>query len=112
MNYEINYIPSFWKDLKKLSKRYRNIKNDYSILLNTLSINNPKEIGISLGNNCYKIRLKNSDNKKGKSGGYRVIYFYINKDNSVTLLSIYSKSDSENIEDVEIEKRLLEKCQN
>jgi len=37
-------------------------KNDYKKLLEVLSnSDNPKEIGISIGKNCYKIRLKNSD---------------------------------------------------
>ena len=92
MNYKIESIPSFKTELKKLSKKYRNLKNDYKFLLETLSTsNNPKEIGISLGKNCYKIRLKNSDNSKGKSAGYRVIYFVIENDELITLLSIYSK---------------------
>jgi len=58
----------------------------------------------------YKIRLKNSDNQKGKSGGYRVIYFVIDNDKLITLLSIYSKSDLENINENEIDKKILEQC--
>ena len=81
MSYKIESIPSFKIELKKLSKKYHNLKNDYKLLLETLSSsNNPKEIWISLGRNCYKIRLKNSDNSKGKSTGYRVIYFVIEND--------------------------------
>ncbi|SFP47754.1 type II toxin-antitoxin system RelE family toxin [Hydrogenimonas thermophila] len=108
MNYKINYVPSFGKDLKKLSRKYRSIKKDYENLLKILSINEPHQIGTPIGKNCYKLRLKNSDNQKGKSGGYRVIYFYIENDD-VTLLAIYSKSEIENIDENEIEKRLLEK---
>ena len=109
MSYEIKYINSFRKDLKKLAKRYKNIKKDYEKLLFLLSNNNPKEIGISIGHHCYKLRLKNSDIQKGKSGGYRVIYFYI-EDDTITLISIYSKSDLANIEENEIIERLKEKC--
>ena len=109
MSYEIKYINSFRKDLKKLAKRYKNIKKDYEKLLFLLSNNNPKEIGTSIGHHCYKLRLKNSDIQKGKSGGYRVIYFYI-EDNIITLISIYSKSDLANIDENEIIERLKEKC--
>jgi len=109
MNYNISYIPSFQKDLKKLSKKYRSIKKDYERLLSILSESNPKELGISIGKNCYKYRLKNSDNQKGKSGGYRVIYFYISGD-TITLISIYSKSEIENIEDNDVIDRLKEIC--
>lgn len=52
----------------------------------------------------FKVRLKNSNIQKGKSGGYRVIY-YVRTANSIILATIYSKSDrvdvdAEVIEDV------------
>ena len=109
MNYKIDLIPSFRKDVKKLSKKYKNIKKDLSTLKNIFNQNSPKEIGISIGHHCYKLRLKNSDIQKGKSGGYRVIYFYI-EDDTITLISIYSKSDLANIDENEIIERLKEKC--
>ncbi len=107
MNYKINLVPSFKKDVKKLSKKYKHIKQDLLILKELFISTKPDKVGISLGKNCYKIRIKNSDNKKGKNSGYRVIYFYLDKD-VVTLLSIYSKSEIQNISDLEISKRLEE----
>ncbi len=68
MSYKITTVNTFKKELKALSKRYKNIKQDYQNLLELLSTANPKEIATHLGNNCYKIRIKNSDNNKGKSG--------------------------------------------
>jgi mRNA-degrading endonuclease RelE of RelBE toxin-antitoxin system len=108
MNYRIELFDGFKRDVKKLIKKYRNLKNDLKILQKELLSNNPKEIGIALGNSCYKIRVKNSDNRKGKSGGYRVIYYLIDSDELITLLSIYSKSDLENISENEIDKRVIE----
>jgi mRNA-degrading endonuclease RelE of RelBE toxin-antitoxin system len=107
MKYEIKVVPSFVKELKKLSKKYKSIKKDYANLLEILS-QNPKENSISIGKNCYKIRLKNSDNKKGKSGGYRVIYIVIDEEGYITLLSIYSKSDVENISENLIDSKIIE----
>ena len=107
MNYKIYQVPSFLKELKKLAKRYKSIKKDYLRLLEILS-NNPFEQSLNIGNNCFKIRLKNSDNNKGKSGGYRVIYFVLNEKNEVTLLSIYSKSDIENLSENIIEEKIYE----
>lgn len=43
-----------------------------------------------------KVRVKNSDAKKGKSGGYRLIYWVVSPD-LIVMLDIYSKSDQENI---------------
>ena len=109
MNYKLEVVDSFKKDVKKLSKRYKSIKSDLQYLTNQFTKNNPQEIGIPLGDNCYKIRLKNSDNTKGKSGGYRVVYFIIDTDKTITLLSIYSKSDIQNISENNLDKRILEK---
>lgn len=55
----------------------------------------------------YKVRVKNSDNQKGASGGYRVIY-YVKTSDLVILCNIYSKSDCESIDDSLIEKSIQE----
>jgi mRNA-degrading endonuclease RelE of RelBE toxin-antitoxin system len=68
---------------------------------------NPK-LGTSLWHNVYKVRLKNSDINRGKSNGYRVITYLIDEDNEVRLITIYSKSERENILDFEI-KEIIEK---
>ena len=52
---------------------------------------------IDLGDNFYKIRLKNSSNLSGKSGGFRVVYFLKTNENEIYLLDIYSKNDVSNI---------------
>lgn len=54
-------------------------------------------IGIDLGSNLYKIRVKNSD-IGGKSGGYRVIYYTRLTNNRIYLLTIFSKTQKENID--------------
>jgi len=105
MNYKVIPTPEFIKNLKVLKKKYKNIKDDVLKLANKLE-NNPT-IGTELGNNTYKIRIKNSDNNKGKSAGYRVITYCINKQNEVFLVTIYSKSDKENILDLELKELIL-----
>lgn len=100
MSCSILTIPEFDKKIKKLSKRYRLIKEDLVSLIELLK-KNPKE-GIHLFGNCYKIRLANSSVPTGTSKGFRVITYYIDDENSLYLLSIYSKSDQENIKDEDI----------
>lgn len=51
----------------------------------------------------YKVRVNNSDARRGKSGGYRVIY-YIQTPEAILLTNIYSKSDRSNISNEEIEQ--------
>ena len=100
MHCNILTIPEFDKSVKKLSKRYKNIKNDLVELVIQLQEN--PNLGMALFNNCYKIRLANSSVPTGKSKGFRVITYYLDEENNLYLLSIYSKSDKETIDDSEI----------
>ncbi|WP_322745523.1 hypothetical protein [Plectonema radiosum] len=44
----------------------------------------------------YKVRIRNSNIQKGKSAGYRLMY-QVESLTSILLLTIYSKSDREDI---------------
>jgi len=99
-------LPSFKKDLKQLSKRFRNVKSDVTDLMKTLK-NNP-ESGVFIKQDIYKIRLKNSDTKSGKSGGYRVLYYYVNNKNEIIFFTIFSKTDIENISNDDLDNLIKE----
>ena len=51
----------------------------------------------------YKVRVRNSTTNRGKSGGYRIIYYTVTLE-AILLTTIYAKSDRENISNQEIEK--------
>lgn len=104
MSFEIRLSENFKKEAKRLSKKYPSIKNEIGFLAKELS-ENPK-IGISLGNDVYKIRLSIKSKGKGKSGGARVITFVKTDIETVMLLSIYSKGERATLTDSEI-KNLL-----
>ena len=89
MSYEVLVVDEFKKDIKKLLKKYKNIKSDILDLIQKLE--KDYKIGIDLGTNLYKIRVKNSD-IGSKSGGYRVIYYVKLPNNKIYLLTIYSKT--------------------
>ena len=101
MNCEVRTIAVFDKNIKRLHKKFPKIKNDLVTLINKLKLN-PK-LGIELGNNIFKIRIPNSSIPIGKSGGFRVITYYF-KDNIIYLITIYSKTEIENILTEEIKK--------
>jgi len=63
-------------------------------------------MGTPLGHECYKIRLAIASKGKGKSGGARVITYLQVLKNSIFLLSIYDKSEKENITDKELQEIL------
>jgi mRNA-degrading endonuclease RelE of RelBE toxin-antitoxin system len=93
----------FKKNIKKLEKKYRSIEEDLEPLIQQLESGETPGDRIS-GNKypVYKVRVKNSDNKKGQSSGYRVIYYTITPE-SILLTTIYSKSERGNISNREIE---------
>ena len=105
MNYEIVAIPNFRKELKKLSKKYPSLKEDFSDLIQSLQ-ETPIQ-GVSLGKNCFIIRMSIKSKGKGKSGGARVISLVKINKNTVFLLSVFDKAEKENISNREL-KALIE----
>jgi hypothetical protein len=95
MNYNVIPTPDFKKFFKKLYKKYPSLKNDLAELIEKLE--EDYSIGIALGGNLYKIRLAIESKNKGKSGGARVIYFFLVQNNEIYLIHIFDKSQFENI---------------
>ena len=102
MNYKVFLTDNFKREAKKLAKKYPSLKSELAALGEQLS-ENPEQ-GIPLGNNVYKIRLSISSKGKGKSGGARLITHILFKNKTVFLLSIYDKSEIENLSDNEIKE--------
>jgi len=100
MSFKIKPVEEFKKDFKKLIKKYRKLDNDVKKVILQLR-ENPKA-GTALGYNCYKIRMANSSTLTGKSGGFRVIYYFIDEKHNLYLLNIYSKTQKETISDNEL----------
>ena len=105
MNYNILAIPPFDRQLKRLARKYPSLKIEFTNLLENIETN--PEQGTPLGNNCFKIRLVIQSKGKGKSGGARVITNFLIEENTVYLLSIYDKSEKENLTDKELNELLL-----
>jgi len=106
MSYKIEATQRFKKELKALAKKYKKIKNDYANLLDALEKN--PTLGTPLGNDCYKIRIANSSVPTGKSGGFRIITLVRIQKEKIILLTIYSKTQKENISDEELNLILQE----
>jgi hypothetical protein len=104
MRYNVLTIPPFDKQLKRLAKKYPSLKNEFAELLESLE--QEPEQGTNLGNNCYKIRIAIATKGKGKSGGARVITNFVIAEETVFLISIYDKSEKENLTDKELDELL------
>ena len=104
MRYNVKTIEVFEKQAKRLIKKYPSLKVELSELIQELKVNPLK--GVSLGKDCYKLRLSIKSKGKGKSGGARVITSFVISDNTIYLLSIYDKSDKENLTKKELKELL------
>lgn len=102
MSYKVIPTLTFEKELKRLSKKYPSLKEDLRFLINQLKEN--PNLGISLGKQRFKVRLKIKSKKQGKSGGGRVITYLIDKNKEIYLLSIYDKSELDTINDQKIQR--------
>ena len=93
----IEYTEGFKRQLKRLSRKYKRIKTDVSPILQALA--NGETPGSQITGvpyTMYKVRAQNSDSKRGKSGGYRIIY-YLKTDTRCILVTIYSKAEQSDI---------------
>lgn len=97
---------NFEREAKKLIKKYRSLAKEIIELIDELSQNPIK--GTPLGKNCYKIRIAIKSKGKGKSGGGRIITYVVAVTDTVNLISIFDKSDKENISDEELNRLLNE----
>jgi len=104
MNFKILVSDRFQRQAKRLIKKYPSLKKELSELRDSL-LQDPT-MGTPLGHECYKIRLAIASKGKGKSGGARVITYLQVLKNSIFLLSIYDKSEKENITDKELQEIL------
>lgn len=104
MNYSVKSIAVFEKQAKRLIKKYASLKNELLDLIQELKEN--PELGTSIGQSCFKIRVSIASKNKGKSGGARIITNFVVTEDTVYLLSIYDKSEKENLSDKELDELL------
>ncbi|MFB2936061.1 type II toxin-antitoxin system RelE/ParE family toxin [Aerosakkonemataceae cyanobacterium BLCC-F154] len=105
---QIALTPRFRRDLRELAKRYRSIRSDLQPLIDQLQASEiPGERIAGIKYQFFKVRLKNSNIQKGKSGGYRVIY-YLKNEREIILATIYSKSDISDISNEIIEEAIAQ----
>lgn len=100
MNFNVKSTSVFERQAKRLIRKFPSLKKELRELINELK--QKPEKGSFIGHGCYKIRLSIASKGKGKTGGARIVTHVIVKNEIVYLLSIYDKSDIENLTDKEI----------
>jgi mRNA-degrading endonuclease RelE of RelBE toxin-antitoxin system len=108
LSLEIALTPRFQRDLRELAKRYRSIRSDIQPLIDQLQAGEiPGDRIAGIKYQVFKVRIKNSTIQKGKSGGYRVIY-YLKNAQGIILTTIYSKSDLTDVSNEIIEQAIAQ----
>ena len=94
---QVTFTPEFKRSLRKLAKKYRHIKSDLQPILDQLASGiKPGDQVPGVQPEVFKVRAKNSDAAKGKSGGYRLIY-YVKSESERILVTVYSKTEQSDI---------------
>lgn len=95
------FMPRFDRSVKQLKKRYRNILADIEIAVEQL-LSNPQTGSVIPDDYAVrKLRIASRDMQRGKSGGFRLLYWLRaigeSQDFTIYLLLIYSKTDMSDI---------------
>ena len=103
MSVAVYYTPYFKRVVRNLAKKYPHLQKDIKPVIQQLQDGELSgDLIQHIGYSVYKVRIKNSDNNKGKSAGYRMIY-YVKQQDSIILLTLYSKSEQADISAQEIQ---------
>ncbi|BAZ30454.1 hypothetical protein NIES4074_29140 [Cylindrospermum sp. NIES-4074] len=73
---QVQVSVTFNKNIRNLAKKYRSIRVDIQPVIEQLERGDlPGDKISGIGYEVFKLRVRNSDIQKGKSGGYRLIYY-------------------------------------
>lgn len=104
---EFDELSEFTKELKKLSKKYKTLRDDLNTVKKVLKVN-PTERppfsfridGLGIENCIIKVKKIASKSFKGKgvNSGFRIIYAHFKEEKRISFIEIYHKSNK-SIED-------------
>ena len=103
---QVTFSDRFEYDVRRLGKRYRRIRLDIQPLIERLELCElPGDQIPGMEYAVFKVRVKNSSVQRGKSGGYRVVY-YLKTRSQILFVTMYSKSDRSDITATEVREIL------
>jgi len=106
----INHViisKNFQKEAKDLLKKFHTLKESIDSIISKL-IEDP-HCGDPYGQKIYKVRLADKSKGGGKSGGFRILYYHLIKNEegiTILLMSIFDKSEHATITKSEAVKKL------
>ena len=104
----IYLLQKFRRRLKRLRRKYPAVTDEVGKFITELENGNRPGVQLArYGYELYKVRLPNPSARRGKSGGFRVIY-YVQFADLVHLELIYSKSEECDVSAQAVEAILAE----
>ena len=102
----VSILPEFQRRIKRLQRKYPAVGSEVRKLVRHLEGDErPGDKIARTGYDLYKVRLANPSARRGKSGGFRVIY-YVQMTERVMLVTIYSKTEDTDISPAKIRRVL------
>jgi hypothetical protein len=98
-------LNEFEKHTGRLYRKYRTLLADIDLLIDKLE--NDHTQGVPLGSGLRKLRLGTESKGGGKSGGFRVVTYFVEQTKEgdvVYLVTIFDKSEEANISKKELLK--------
>lgn len=105
---QVEFTPEFKRNLRALARKYRHIRSDIQPVIQQLEageIIGDKVPGVKYA--IFKVRVSNSDIRKGKRSGYRLIY-HLRSPKNIILVTLYSKLDQSDVSAREIKRIIAE----
>lgn len=100
----VNISADAQRDIKHLKRKYPAVTGQVRKLIDQIENDERPGDKISgVGFDVYKVRLPNPSAQRGKSGGFRVIY-YVQMADLIFLLKVYSKTEQADISAEEIRR--------
>jgi len=94
----VEFTPEFKRNLRVLAKKYRNVRADIQPVIERIQQGDwiGDQVPETGDYRVYKARVGSRDTRKGKSAGYRLLY-YVETGGRVVLITIYSKVEQSDI---------------
>lgn len=105
---QIEFTPELKRNLRALAKKYRHVRSDIQPVIDRLEAG--EIVGDQVpgtGYSIFKVRIQNSDIRKGKRAGYRCLY-YIKTPSKIILVTLYSKLEQADVSAAELRRILKE----
>ncbi len=108
MSYSV-YLPAFFKQsLKLLTRRFPHVREDVCAAIDEILRYPMLGVVIPGTGGVRKLRVRSTDLKRGKSGGFRLLYIVLSDRELICPLLIYAKSDRKDVTRRELRALLVD----